>query len=227
MPSALSLLYDPIWIQKHYDNMPLELLEECVSLRGWSESKTIDKLFSAYKRNPEYLQRFERLGRVGISKFEIPHQVVKYYQWIYAPLIKVNPQLENDLKEILFPTRGEELLCYYNVGDMHHGGTDRVYKMPPKSAYQLLVVDDTLYKKTSMIYPHDKSMVDEFQPAKGEEHLGLKKYIVDFYSIPFKEKPQKWMFKNTNGRIPIFMCDFNISNKFLNWVTNPFIKVIK
>jgi hypothetical protein len=243
MPSALSLFYDSKWIQKHYAKMPTKLYSECAKLTGWNEASVADKLWSAYVRSPEYLNKYSRYGRNGVVKSKIPNEVNEYYDWIYAPLIEIKPEIEKNLKKILIrknlndedgdmnPDR-----YYWDIRVMHGGGTDRVKKMPLEVIYEI----DTLQKTHPTGAAEIAAMtVAEARAAAGwmvrgpvtkaalERAKMELKPIIDNFFIPMQPKTQtgwkKKMFINNNGYIALFIYDFNnFNNNFLNWVTNPF-----
>ena len=248
MPSALSLFYDSKWIQKHYAKMPTKLYSECAKLTGWNEASVADRLWSAYVRSPEYLDRYSRDGRNGVVKSNIPNEVNEYYDWIYAPLIKIKPEIEKNLKKILIrknlndedgdmnPNR-----YYWNIREMHGGGTDRVKKMPLEVIYEINTLQKThpigaaeMVEETVAAARVRAAMVAAGavspklpQTAALERAKMELKPIIDTYYIPMQPKQQtgwkKKMFINNNGYIGLFIYDFNNSNNnFLNWVTNPF-----
>ncbi len=245
MPSALSIFYDPQWIQKHYAKMPTKLYSECAKLTGWHEASVADRLWSAYVRTPEYLDKYSRDGRYGVVKSKIPNELNEYYDWIYAPLIKIKPEIEKNLKKILIrknlndedgdmnPDR-----YYWNIRQMHGGGTDRVKKMPLEVVYEI----DTLQKIYPTAAPGEMVRAAATRAAAAATATAARaaakaaalervkmelKPIIDTLFIPMQPKQQTgWkpkMFINSNGHIPLFIYDFNKSNNnFLNWVINPF-----
>ena len=239
MPSALSLFYDSQWIQKHYAKMPTKLYSECAKLTGWNEASVADRLWSAYVRSPEYLDRYSRDGRNGVVKSNIPNEVNEYYDWIYAPLIKIKPEIEKNLKKILIrknlndedgdmnPDR-----YYWDIREMHGGGTDRVKKMPLEVIYEINTLLNTHPNPTPLLHNDWKRPIMEahsaaLKAAAIERAKMLLKPIIDDFFIPKQPKTQtgwkKRMFINNNGYIALFIYDFNNpNNNFLNWVTNPF-----
>tara|TARA_R110002096_G_scaffold65047_2_gene158473 strand:+ start:5115 stop:5762 length:648 start_codon:yes stop_codon:yes gene_type:complete len=214
MPTALSLFYDPEWLQKHHDRMPAGLANELLKITGWGGSNIASKIWTAYLRNPEYLFRFESAGREGREKSEIPEKIIEYYDWIYAPLIEIKPELEKNLKKILFRKDGDDgwvgkPLYYWSVSDMHQGGVDNVLLMPLKTQYQ---------KQARRAIAQNNAQVYPFK---------TKKFEINKYLIPRQMMAQtgwkSWAFKNNSGIIPLFTYDFNIQPpQFLNWRGNPF-----
>jgi len=239
MSSALSLFYDPAWIKKHYDNMPKPLKDEClVNVAYWEQDTPISsKLWTAYLRHPEYLEKHITIGRYGVSKKLIPKQLIEYYDWIYAPLIEIKPDLEKKLKRALFMknlSEGDEEdgvdKYYWNLHKMHSGGTDKVKEMPNQYSYQARCLN-LLLKDNDDISKEDKDVVLKTlaNPVlyQGVQPEDIPKSIINLLMIPSQPQTQtgwyKKMYVNKNGYIPLFIYDFNNSNdKFLNWVTNPF-----
>ena len=217
MPTALSLFYDQEWLQKHHDRMPAGLANELLRLDGWSRSSIAAKIWTAYLRNPEYLFRFEGLGREGIVKSGIPKEIIEYYDWIYAPLIEIKPKLEKNLKKILFTTDviqwGDELedAYYWSVSNMHQGGVDNVLSRPLKTQYQKQA-RKAIAQNNAQVYP-----LNSTSP----------KFDINKYLIPRQMMAQtgwkSWAFKNNSGIIPLFTYDFNKNSAaFLNWRDTPF-----
>ena len=245
MSSALSLFYDPVWIKKHYDNMPKPLKDECSkNVTSWNKDTPISsKVWTAYLRHPEYLEKYITSGRYGETKKLIPKQMIEYYDWIYAPLIEIKPDLEKKLKRALFMknlSEGDEEdgvdKYYWNLHKMHSGGADRVKEMPNQYSYQARCLN-MLLKDTYDISQEDKDvvlktlahfeMIDVYGKDTKFEDKDIPKSIINLLMIPPIPQTQtgwyKKMYVNKNGYIPLFIYDFNNSNdKFLNWVTNPF-----
>ena len=247
MSSALSLFYDPVWIKKHYHNMPKPLKYEClVNVASWEQDTPISsKVWTAYLRNPEYLEKYITSGRYGVSKKLIPEQVIEYYDWIYAPLLEIKPDLEKKLKRALFMKNlsegvggipHDEDKYYWNLQKMHSGGTDRVKEMPNQYSYQARCLN-MLLKDNYDISKEDKDvvlktlahfeMIDVYGKDTKFEGKDIPKSIINLLMIPpIPQNQTGWyknMYVNKNGYIPLFIYDFNNSNdKFLNWVNNPF-----
>jgi len=245
MSSALSLFYDPVWIKKHYDNMPKPLKDECSkNVTSWNKDNPISsKVWTAYVRHPEYLEKYITSGRYGVSKKLIPKQMIEYYDWIYAPLLEIKPDLEKKLKRKLFMKNlsegvggipHDEDKYYWQIQRMHSGGIDRVKEMPNQYSYQARCLN-MLLQENYDISKEDKKVV--LKTLANFESLGLDGYmfedkdmpkaIINLLMIPPIPQTQtgwyKMMYVNKNGYIPLFIYDFNNSNdKFLNWVNNPF-----
>ena len=241
MPSALSLFYDSQWMQKHYAEMPTKLYSECAKLTGWHEASVADRLWSAYVRSPEYLDKYSRNGRNGVVKSKIPNEVNEYYDWIYAPLIEIKPEIEKNLKKILIRKNLNDEdgdmnhdRYYWNIRELHGGGTDRVRKMPLEVTYEINALQQTYptgaAKEVEAAWEAWEPVLAEGWDATEEALERAKmvlKPIIDAYYIPMQPKKQtgwkKKMFINNNGYIGLFIYDFNKSNNnFLNWVINPF-----
>ena len=219
--------------------MPTKLKLECAKLKGWGEASVGDRLWTAYVRSPEYLYKYGSDGRYGVAKSKIPNEINEYYDWIYAPLIKINPKIERNLKKILFiknlNDEGGDMnpdRYYWDIQTMHTTGTDRVKKMPSEMMYNIVAIE----KIPTLDDPANKSLVATVKQMLVKhpvDSMALKttktilKHIIDDFFIPKQPKTQtgwkKSMFKNNDGYIAIFIYDFNNSNNnFLNWGGNPF-----
>jgi len=144
MSSALSLFYDPVWIKKHYEKMPSGLLAECSENMelSWDKVSLAGRVWSAYKRSPNYLRRYLNVGLKGAKKSSIPKEVIEYYNWIYAPLLEINPNLKANLERILFKKSDKhEDKYYWAVTSMHSGGLSVAKEMPYKITYQTDALD--------------------------------------------------------------------------------------
>ena len=250
MSSALSLFYDPVWIKKHYKKMPLGLLAECSEDMeySWEKASLSGRVWSAYRRSPNYLRRYLNGGLKGAKKSSIPKEVIEYYNWIYAPLLEINPNLKANLERILFKKSDKhEDKYYWAVPSMHSGGLSVAEEMPYKIMYQTDALD-TIGQRDNDAWDIRESFY-AFVVGKGVKiHQGMAaKYVVEilarppvvawdntiksiidnlFISMQSQNQTgwEKIMFINTQGCIPLFIYDFENSNdKFLNWVNNPFM----
>jgi len=242
MVTALSLFYDPVWVQKHYDNMPKLLMIECSRIAGWNSSNVSDKLWTSYLRSPDYLKPY--LGLANIMEYQ---NVRRYINWIYAPLFEIKPDLEKKLKSIMplamLDQDGWPSLPPYK-SLLRRGGTNKVGKMPTQFAYEIKIMNVIINDIKDNDIKYNERLVNEFNDwahnmtlwSNGMAHGPKPKIpqnMFDFYTELLKNAENRLshkdpflisqLFENNRGFIPLFIYDYEGSTiNFLNWAGNPF-----
>jgi len=151
MAIPFSLFHNKVWIEKHFDSMPKKLYLECSQEIDEYDSGTIgDKVWTAYVRSPNYLINFVNnfKGQEGVRWKNIPKDVKEYYDWLYAPLIQIKPELEQNLKKILFSKNlnegdgenGKVDRYYWSIKGLRDGGAKSLRKLPSLIEYQYTIV---------------------------------------------------------------------------------------
>lgn len=249
MVTALSLFYDPVWVQKHYDNMPKLLMIECSRIAGWNSSNVSDKLWTSYVRSPDYLKPY-----LGLANFMENQNVREYINWIYAPLFEIKPDLEETLKSVmaLLPVTGKTTnsrILYQSL--LRRGGTNKVGKMPTQFAYEIKIMNVIINDIKDNDIKYNERLVNEFNDwahnmtlwsinmtlwSNGMAHGPKPKIpqnMFDFYTELLKNAENRLshkdpslisqLFVNNRGFIPLFIYDYEGSTiNFLNWAGSPF-----
>ena len=126
MADALSLFYDEVWAKAHYEKMPEKLKTEIESIQRNQFSTYQQLIWTAYVRSPVYLG----WGAYGGMENEDYTKLVKeYFDWIYAPLLQVNPSLKQSI---------DRLKTIWNPDGyraMRRGGCENIKSMPPRTIF--------------------------------------------------------------------------------------------
>lgn len=205
MADALSLFYDEVWAKAHYEKMPEKFKTEIESLQRnhLQYNSTYQQLiWTAYVRSPVYLggRAKQRFSAEDYTKL-----VKEYFDWIYAPLLQVNPSLKHSI---------DRLKTIWNPNDykaLRQGGCDSIKSMPSRVGYG----------KNSL----EQALENANKPFRRMKYYeGTKDQLI--YSLQnFQEKWDEsisyYMLYNSKGYILAFTFDFAAPNQFMNWTSNP------
>ena len=206
MADALSLFYDEVWAKAHYEKMPEKFKMEIESIQRnhLQYNSTYQQLiWTAYVRSPVYLNgRAQRT----LSAEDYTKLVKEYFDWIYAPLLQVNPSLKHSIDRVL--------TLWYHQGykALREGGCDSIKSMPSKIMY----AENSLELALKNSYMSIRRM-QYYGGTKDELIHSLQNY----YWYEWDESILYYMLYNSGGYILAFNFDFAAPNQFMNWTSNP------
>ena len=203
MADALSLFYDEAWAKAHYEKMPEKFKTEIESINTKNQSPTyLQWIWTAYVRSPVYLNgRAQRT----LSAEDYTKLVKEYFDWIYAPLLQVNPSLKHSIDRVL--------TLWYPQGykALREGGCDSIKSMPSK----------IMYAENSL----ELALKNSYKSIRRMQYYGGTKDELIHSLQNFQEKWDEsilyYMLYNSSGYIPAFTFDFAAPNQFMNWTSNP------
>ena len=205
MADALSLFYDEAWAKAHYEKMPEKFKTEIESLQRnhLQYNSTYQQLiWTAYVRSPVYLggRAKQRFSAEDYTKL-----VKEYFDWIYAPLLQVNPSLKQSI---------DRLKTIWNPNDykaLRHGGCDSIKSMPSRIMYGEKSVELALKNTNKSL----KRMI-YYEGTKDQIIHSLQNF-----QEKWDESISYYMLYNSKGYILAFTFDFAAPNQFMNWTSNP------
>lgn len=201
MADALSLFYDEVWAKAHYEKMPEKLKTEIESIQRNQFSTFQQLIWTAYVRSPVYLggRAQQRFSAENYTKL-----VKEYFDWIYAPLLQVNPSLKQSI---------DRLKTIWNPHDykaLRHGGCDSIKSMPPRIIYGEESLGLALRNT-------NKSSRMKYYGGTRDQLI----HSLQNFQEKWDESISYYMLYNSSGYILAFTFDFAASNQFMNWTSNP------
>ena len=208
MADALSLFYDEVWAKAHYEKMPEKLKTEIESIQRNQFSTYQQLIWTAYVRSPVYLEVGANLHlQHRFPPKDYTKLVKEYFDWIYAPLLQVNPSLKQSI---------DRLKTIWNPQGMRHwvmgGGCDSIKSMPPRIIYGVNSLE------LALINVHSPQLHHIRQYYEGTKQLI---HSLRNFQENWDESISYYMLYNYRGYILAFTFDFAAPNQFMNWTSNP------